>query len=309
MNPDPIMLSPVATKRLSSAVHILLIILALAGGAFMIGQHPYAKIVLMDLAPIEFYGKVVDQNGVPIEGANIEISVSHFLSMGRKRDVIRRTSDASGLFSIKGLRGLSIYVKASKLGCYRVYNGVAKPADPASERSYGGHNPDRKNPELLVLYKPAHLEPLVHSSKEAWRISNDGTPRLIPLDPKQPNGPHHIRIECWIDMTKKNLQGQHSWKMRMSVPDGGLALRSGRYDFQAPDDGYTSFVEYDSPPASVSQIWRRGVVASYFLCFSDGVFGRINFDFDGDEEPFCSIESHLNPQIGSRNLTADPDKH
>lgn len=309
MTLDPKLLNSVATKRHSKGVQILLTILAIAGVVLMIGQHPYAKIILMNLAPIEIYGKVVDQNGAPVEGATIEISVAHFLSQTSTRNVIQRTSDSSGLFSIEGLRGFSVYMKASKQDFYRVINDPGKPNDPASERSCSGRSPDRKNPELLVLYKPAQLEPLVHGSEKSWRIPNEGTPRLIPLDPKKPTGPHQVRVECWIDMTKQNRRGQHSWKMKMSVPEGGLAFRLGRYDFEAPNDGYTPIVEHESPPANVNQIWRRGVVASYFLRFNDGVFGRINFDFYGDEEPFCSLESHLNPRVGSRILTANPDKN
>lgn len=276
-----------------------------------------AQIAAIFTTPIEFYGKVADQNGVAIEGADVEISVSDDPTLSGKRNVQRRTTNASGLFSISGVRGMAIYVSVSKLGYYKINDDPGNKGAKASEKKFsygfdegnGLHKPDKANPDILVLHKPDTPEPLIHQPKEAWAISNDGKPRRIPLNPMLPNGPHCILVECWLDPKQKDNKFHYPWKMRLSVPNGELALRKKQLEFQAPTEGYTPSAEYNMPATPRDRRWSDVEIGSYFVHFHDGHFGRFDFRFAAYENSDIDFESHLNPKVGSRNLAADPNKH
>jgi len=68
-------------------------------------------------APIEFYGKVVDENSNPLAGAKVSF---HWVETpdesGNKTSTTE--SDADGLFSMRGARGPNLSVSVSKEGYY-----------------------------------------------------------------------------------------------------------------------------------------------------------------------------------------------
>ena len=88
--------------------------------AYAIGYH---RIEMSENGPIEFYGKVVDEEGEPIPGVSIEILISYNepslrkvvanFDSGRQKTVFK-TTDFSGLFSLKGEVGRNITIKNFK---------------------------------------------------------------------------------------------------------------------------------------------------------------------------------------------------
>lgn len=276
-----------------------------------------AQMAAIFSTPIEFYGKVIDQHENPVEGADVEISVSDDPTLSGKRNVQRRKSDASGLFSISGIHGMAIYVSVAKQGYYKIYANHGSKDAKASQKNFsygfnegqGLHRPDKSNPAILELHKADSIEPLIHQGKKIRKISNDGTVRRIPLNSALPDGPHCILVECWVDPTQKDNKFHYPWRMRLSVPNGGLVLRRGQFEFQAPTEGYVSSVEHNMTANPVDGKWSDGVIESYFVHFNDGYFGRFDFELQAHERSRVIIESHLNPKVGSRNLTADPDEN
>jgi hypothetical protein len=67
--------------------------------------------------PIEFYGKVVDQDGKPVGGAIADVIWTDMSAKGSSQMEV--TSDADGLFSITGIRGKGMTVQVNKDGYYR----------------------------------------------------------------------------------------------------------------------------------------------------------------------------------------------
>lgn len=64
--------------------------------------------------PIAFYGKVVDQLGNPVPDANGYLAATD--SASGKSSKYERQTDIHGQFSIKGIRGMSLYVEVDKPG-------------------------------------------------------------------------------------------------------------------------------------------------------------------------------------------------
>jgi len=66
--------------------------------------------------PIEFYGKVVDENTNPVSGAQIDFDANDTSAEGTS--FYHTQSDADGLFSIKNIQGKILGVKVNKEGYY-----------------------------------------------------------------------------------------------------------------------------------------------------------------------------------------------
>jgi len=96
------------------------------------------------------------------------------------------------------------------------------------------------------------------------------------------------------------------WSYELSIPDGGLAERVGRFNFEAPIQGY-------QPKVKVSMMeqanhGRSGAERDYFAKLPNGTFGRFSIRFYPRERNFVVIEAYLNPVAGRRNLEFDPAK-
>ncbi|HEY5505270.1 MAG TPA: hypothetical protein VIK28_08940, partial [Sedimentisphaerales bacterium] len=67
--------------------------------------------------PIDFYGKVIDENSNPISEANIGFRWDDLTANDWTRTATT-TSDTEGLFSLHGKRGATLTVSVSKTGYY-----------------------------------------------------------------------------------------------------------------------------------------------------------------------------------------------
>lgn len=279
-----------------------------------------AKMLSFYAAKINFYGKVIDQNGTPVKDATIEASVDVAPPTEKNHSrKLHTLTDAAGQFSFEGLRGISIYVKTSKKDYYRVFEEASnRNGKPVSDDGFsfgfdngrGIHQPDKTNPVVFMLYKGEPSVALVHRPEGDWVIQNNGQPRKITLERQKPKGPHYIEVQCWSDQTKKDHENQHTWRMKISIPNGGMAPRSGRLDFVAPLGGYVPSFEYEMPASLVGLKWQRSMNFSFFVRFNDGIHARFDAEMmAGYDPPRMVFESQLNPESGSRNLTADPDKN
>ncbi|MGF1655757.1 MAG: carboxypeptidase-like regulatory domain-containing protein, partial [Verrucomicrobiales bacterium] len=93
-----------------------------------------------------FYGKVIDDEGVPVQGATVGISIAG--PNGDSETMVQ--TDAQGLFSVTGKRGKFITVGMDKRGYGRGPQsyGTFEFAEFFSERF---HEPDPNNPVVFVL--------------------------------------------------------------------------------------------------------------------------------------------------------------
>jgi hypothetical protein len=155
-----------------------------------------------------------------------------------------------------------------------------------------------------VLRKIGKIEPLIVKGI-GGSLAKNGTPTEIDLrsGQKVPAGQGDISIECWTNDQGigPNSNDHFDWRCRVSVDGGGLVDRTGEFDFEAPDSGYSQSAEVDMPKTA-GEKWRSSLSEEYFVHLRDGTYARVRFMMNAGGEQTFALTSYLNPQSGSRNL-------
>lgn len=260
---------------------------------------------------IKVYGRVVDQFGDPVAGANVRLSPINRLQDSYGKKTV--TTDADGRFFADGLYGNALGISAEKEGYLRIpeLSDVASGALLDYERGGRGTGDQfsvPSNPIVLELLKIGPTEPMVHVKKKHWKLSLDGTPQTIALNSKEGQGTHKIEFRFasnWIKLPMDNEINSKlfDWSFEIHVPGGGLIWDKSDAKFEAPAAGYKEVVRYEYPSTLPREEWKRFQHGRYFVKFPDDTYGRIQFQIDGssDRSPLY-MESWLNLTPGSRNL-------
>ena len=245
--------------------------------------------------PIEFYGKIVDEQEQPVEGVQVKFSCNDLSAEGTS--YYEKISDNQGLFSISGVQGKLLTAKVSKAGYYTSVRDN-------DSFYYAGQNvnfvPNPNQPVLFHLRKHGPGEHLIGFSKN-FRVPKDGSPILLDLisNTLVPSTETGIKIECWTENPAKR-GARFNWKCRISIPSGGLQSNDDEFGFLAPADGYQESDEIDMTLATAEK-WQRDIARQYFIRTANGRYGRLTFRMIAGGDHFCVIDSVLNPS-GSRNL-------
>lgn len=258
------------------------------------------KVVRAYQTPIAFYGRVVDQTGEPVSGASVTYApIYDLLSNTASYTGI---SGAQGYFDIENIQGIALSVGVRREGYYSIKGKSANTfAYGIGTDAYRKAPPTKENPAIFVLHKMGTTEPLVRAEQSA-RIPKDGTPVTVNLMTGRlsPNG--NLRVEAWTEAPEGGRK--FTWRCRVTVPGGGLADRTGQFEFEAPEDGYEESVEFGM--RHDAEQWTSDQQRDYFVKLPDGRFARINFRMIVGGNHYFVLESFLNPKPGSRNLEYDP---
>jgi hypothetical protein len=251
--------------------------------------------------PITFYGKVLDQNGLPVSHAVIDYGlIDRFDADGSKYS---GKSDASGNFSIQGIKGAVLTVGVMKSGYYNIHGkSNASFAYGIGADATRKPPPTRENPAVFVLQKMGATEPLIQIKSRQFDVPKSGRPLLIDLATGR-MGRGDLQIESWIG---NSTDRRFDWRYRLSVPGGGLVVRNGQFDFEAPADGYLDFIELGMTANSAA--WTSDFKKDYFVKLADGKYARLAINYYPGDRNFVVLDSYLNPRPGSRNLEFDPAK-
>ena len=243
--------------------------------------------------PIEFYGRVVDENTNPVAGASITFGWSE----QPKQEAARKattTSDAEGLFALHGERGPALDVWVGKEGYYASHRGQWG-------FSYlNGFSSDPMNPVIFLLRKKGTGENLI-GVKQNYRVARDGTPLGIDLATGKATtgGSGDFVVQCWTDDQGKASGQKYDWHCVVTIPGGGVVPTDEEFPFQAPENGYV-------PTNGIAMLadgtnWTSDVDLKFYYRLADGRYGRMTFSMIAGGQHFCMIDSVLNPS-GSRNL-------
>lgn len=256
--------------------------------------------------PQDFFGKVIDQLGLPVQG--VTATATLMLIRGPDTPTENRTyiatSDANGCFEFTGLKGANLGVVVKKSG-YEMGRGPGVYRVPNKE--------DKTSPSeraVLTLWKLKGAEPMIHKQIEAG-LACDGSPSAIDLltGRKVANGGDltftMIRTPLNIDPALP-----FRWSLTLTAVGGGLTEINDAYPNEAPANGYQPSItvtKHAGPPNFTGNMFDQ----SYYIKSRDGqVYGRMNVHVTSDYQPppaRLEIEVFANP-AGSRNLEYSASK-
>ncbi len=269
----------------------------------------FLKILEREQVPLDFYGRVVDENGDGVPGATVEVSASQFnilkaAEMFVEAKKLKLQTDPLGNFSVTGLRGYSLVVRVEKDG---YFTSAENPSGfgyvGAPKQNFRG---DPQKPVVFRLARKRGAEPLLYHRYKAFEVPRDGSPLLIDLVSECTNSPTpDLKIQLWTDEENKDSEFRHDWSVRIEVVDGGIQDSLEEFDFIAPETGYVPFIELNYPK-SLGKNWQRSIQKRFLLRLRNGqMFARMILGVVPHGAHFCEIEAWLNPS-GSRNLEPDP---
>lgn len=273
-----------------------------------IGGSKFSGLAILSASPIEFYGKVIDQDGKPLPGVEaIGGTGSTTGFMQQETRSYSNTSDANGVFTFRGFHGDVLIIELKKDGYnfdsdrnrFR-YSGI----DPDKKR----FTPDRKNPVVFQMWKALGAEPLISYYGRSVDISSDGTPVLIDLEKgtkAKDVGDLRISVTWGSQTPGSNL---FDWSAKIEVPEGGIIESVGDVMFLAPLDGYQKSLEYHFAAQDRQMEMKR---VFYIKSRNGSVFSRAELSLQNQQpDSMCSVylRVQLNPKPGSRNLEPAPAK-
>ncbi|MCU0772485.1 MAG: carboxypeptidase-like regulatory domain-containing protein [Verrucomicrobia bacterium] len=249
--------------------------------------------------PINFYGKVVDEDGVPLEGATASFEWTTLSATGTANAV--RTSDAQGLFALEGETGKRLSIQVGKEGYYSPAFARLASYEYASPFE-GRFVPDPRRPVVFTLRKKGPGTELVTSQRGmkkyfAVALPLDDTPLQVDLLARQSGqGPLILRQTKPAYADWKQAE---SWSFRMEIPDGGFVEHKDEFPFEAPANGYQAVVRFELQKGQSN--WTTKVKRDYYIRFgSPPRYGRLQVETDVSRDT-VGLRYAINPD-GSRYL-------
>lgn len=217
--------------------------------------------------PINFYGKIIDENDAPVSGASVDFKWNDLSEEGTSAS--QATSDSGGYFSLLDRKGKRLYVQVHKDGYYTSReSGVAfEYANPAD----GLFTPNSNSPVIFHLRKKGIGTDLLGSRNGAKphlgvTMLLDGTPVLIDLI-GQKTGQSGQLIASQKKPSYESWKQATEWSFRMQISDGGFVEQHEEFPFEAPEEGYQSIVEFHFEKGGTN--WMEDVREDYYIKFGN----------------------------------------
>lgn len=250
--------------------------------------------------PINFYGKVVDENSNPVADAAASFEWNDLSLAGTSRDTA--TSDADGYFSLLNRTGKVLSVTVSKNGYYTIPSERLRTFEYAYPPS-GAFNPDANNPIIFHLRKKGvgvHLITSQYGMSPDFKVSVplNGTPVNVDLLQRAISNVGQLEIsQAKPDFA--NWKQANSWSFKMEIPDGGFVEESDEFPFEAPESGYQPVVEFNFQQGQPD--WTENLKKNYYIKFGNPpIYGRLHIE-TGISYGGVILTYAINPD-GSRNL-------
>lgn len=249
---------------------------------------------------MDFYGRVVDQNGNGVEGVTIHYKArkaGNYLESGIIENTDKKSqaiSKADGRFEIREEEGLTLSIGPLEKTAYR--DGSKNPRDFGFKGAPEVHYSDPQNAvEFIVISSNVPKTRGIYNERLQFTW-NQGAVR-IPLTGK---------LGDIVLMPTRALEANQvrdfDWNVEISMEGSELASLSDDTAEIAPNHGYQKNFHYGS--AHGASHWTGAIQARYAFRTSNGIFGKIIFELTARTPnglPNGSLEVYLN-ESGSRNL-------
>jgi hypothetical protein len=256
-------------------------------------------------ATINFYGRVVDQDGKPLAGAHVGVSVSvGYLpspgALGMKDEKSTQLTDANGNFILTDANGHSLKIESIDVHGYKLSEKVKR----SYAYSWSGDifHPDPTNPVVFKMWKMQGPESLVGS---VWHgnVSCDGSLTTFDLLRGKRVKDGNLQISCVRTplISPPPGNGPFDYKFEIAVVGGGVQPTEDEFTYLAPEKGYApSFIEAKKPS---DPGWRGRLTQAFYFRTEDGHYGTLFVDWYTAQNSPTHLEwtCSINPS-GSRNL-------
>jgi hypothetical protein len=249
---------------------------------------------------LEFYGRIVDQDGRPVAGMDVlaKVGTYEYIDQGGGSDHSTK-SDSKGDFSFVWMTGAGVGFILTKPGY--VYDQRL----PSSTRP-NDYKPESGNPVIFRVWRLKGPEPMVHT-KITSGIPNDGT--TVSFNPLTGRGNGDLEVTLARVASDADPKKPSDWNLTIGVRNGGIIENHDTYPNEAPASGYVPAITVvlRSGEKGGSSHFDRSY---YFKSDGGGVFGRMDIFVGARFQPqngLFGAEIFANPS-GSRNLEFDPNK-
>jgi len=230
-------------------------------------------------ADIVFYGRLADQFGSPISGAEINFNIQYKNPEAKGIERGRVVSDTYGFFTISGYKGADLGFSPKKAG-YTL-------TDTNTYFRYSRLTPgyfvtDEGNPTVIKMWKIQGGEPLVEVNK-TFKLPYTAAPIFFDLvtGTVVTSGGD---CEVIIARVPGPISGRNrrDWSIKLMPVNGGIMevdYQAAQMTFAAPTDGYQDsfFVQMSHDDAG----WYDNVQRSFFMTSRNGqVYSKFMFNFE-----------------------------
>ena len=259
--------------------------------------------------PVHFWGKIVDQGGIPISGVKIKAHVRTWTAdtVGLTAfQEVNGVSDVEGNFEFSGLNGDILHIDVLEKEGYE--------PEPDAFRSFGYNTSEqfRSNPNSPVLFRmwQASIKEKLIIGEKRFTLIPDGRSYTIDLIKGTIAESQDVEGDLKISVTrpKDAVFGQrYDWSCDVDVLDGGLKEETDNYSsmFLAPSEGYTQTFHFERK-ADESGWGDSTGTRRFYLRFKNGkVYCRASIQisayYNNQVPGRVRIEYAINPS-GSRVL-------
>jgi len=256
--------------------------------------------------PVNFYGKVIDQDSQPVQGAKVRFQWTDMSAAGTTEKFTG--TDAQGSFSLTNEKGKRLGVYVSKDGYHALNQGRAS-FEYAAFFDPNYIEPDPDAPVIFQLLKKIDAEPLIVGDA-LKKISYDRTYyydlQRGTLSQQPPNG---AGLKFTL-MRSQAAQGQpFDWTWTVEGVNAAVQATADEFTQIAPNDGYMPSWKIEQK--SDAENFQRQAQVRLYLRTGDNRYGRVDLELSHPNArevgPNLSAKSYFNPS-GSRNLEFDPAK-
>lgn len=248
------------------------------------GEQIKEELAEMNDVPINFYGRLADQFGSPVAGAQIAADVRIYNGVQSTVRHLKTVSDGNGLFQIEGGKGESLGVMPKKTGY------VLATTDTYFKYSYmypDHFSSDPNNPTVIKMWKLQGAEPLA-SINQDYKLHYTDAPINFDLVVGKivPSG-GDVKITVKRPTGIVSEHNPQDWSVQVEAADGGLietTVAKARTTYAAPADGYQPNATFTMSTAT--QSWHAAVDQMFFLESRNGrVFGKVRLILGINETP------------------------
>ncbi len=251
------------------------------------GQQIKEGLNVLNDVPIAFYGRLEDQFGNPVVGAQIATSLRIY--NGNQSTVERSsvTSDANGFFQITGGKGEGLGIEPRKQGYVLAATSTYfKYSSMYPDR----YTPDQGNPTVIKMWKLQGAEPLVEINRE-YKILFTNAPMNFDLVTGElvSNG-GDLKVIILRAPGSLSQRNRGDWSIELVPVNGGIMEPENSLSviFEAPQTGYQGnslVLMNQNDPA-----WADNIQKTFFLKSRDGkIYSKFSLDFRVNNQPTDSM--------------------